>query len=142
MFYLGSLIFILCIFLILYLCITGTLSKRLGIPLLGMALAFGLGIVLAGGCECGWMYRAVKVQVHYCIVGIGNIIGTIILALTWDYYADFIAKPFPKANLLQIFGNYGGLAVNYILLGITFLMIILYSRRFLNKNAPIKANKN
>lgn len=28
-------------------------------------LLFGFGIVLAGGCETGWMYRAVEGQVHY-----------------------------------------------------------------------------
>lgn len=28
-------------------------------------LLFGFGIVLAGGCETGWMYRAVEGQIHY-----------------------------------------------------------------------------
>ncbi|RDU65605.1 selenium metabolism membrane protein YedE/FdhT [Helicobacter sp. MIT 14-3879] len=99
---------------------------------------FGLGIVLAGGCECGWMYRAVEGQVHYWIVGIGNIIGTIILALTWDYYANIIATPFPKMNLLEVFGNYGGVVVNYILLTMMLCLIILYSKKVLNKATSIK----
>lgn len=34
-------------------------------------LLFGFGIVLAGGCETGWMYRAVEGQVHYWWVGLG-----------------------------------------------------------------------
>src|SRR5699024_10395346 len=33
-------------------------------------LLFGFGIVLAGGCETGWMYRAVEGQVHYWWVGV------------------------------------------------------------------------
>ena len=33
-------------------------------------LLFGFGIVLAGGCETGWMYRAVEGQVHYWWVGL------------------------------------------------------------------------
>lgn len=206
MFHLGTIIFVLCVIYIIYLCLTGTPSKKLGIPLLGLALAFGLafgflieraqicftsafrdlfltgrsemakavfigimisslgafsyimlgagikmvwigpnvviggflfgfGIVLAGGCECGWMYRAVEGQVHYWIAGIGNILGTIILAISWDYYADIIAKPFPKANLLGVFGNYGGLVVNYILLAFSLWLIILYSKKYLNKKA-------
>lgn len=98
---------------------------------------FGFGIVLAGGCECGWMYRAVEGQVHYWIAGIGNIIGTIILALTWDYYADVIATPFPKLNLLEIFGNYGGLVVNYILLFIMLGLIVYYSRHFFRQKNKI-----
>ncbi len=91
---------------------------------------FGLGIVIAGGCECGWMYRAVEGQVHYFIVGIGNILGTILLAITWDYYSAPIATSWPKISLLDIFGNYGGLLVNYILLFISLLLIYLYSKRF------------
>jgi uncharacterized membrane protein YedE/YeeE len=47
-------------------------------------LLFGFGIVLAGGCETGWMYRAVEGQVHYWWVGLGNVIGSTILAYFWD----------------------------------------------------------
>ncbi|PLP34623.1 hypothetical protein CWM98_38135, partial [Klebsiella variicola] len=39
-------------------------------------LLFGFGIVLAGGCETGWMYRAVEGQVRYWWVGLGNVIGS------------------------------------------------------------------
>jgi uncharacterized membrane protein YedE/YeeE len=38
-------------------------------------LLFGFGIVLAGGCETGWMYRAVEGQVHYWWVGLGNVLA-------------------------------------------------------------------
>ena len=34
---------------------------------------------LAGGCETGWMYRAVEGQVHYWWVGLGNVIGSTLL---------------------------------------------------------------
>lgn len=95
---------------------------------------FGLGIVIAGGCECGWMYRAVEGQVHYWIVGIGNVIGSTLLAATWDYYSQTLATSFPRINLLESFGNYGGLIVNYILL-LLFLALILYiERRYFLKN--------
>ncbi|STK24744.1 inner membrane protein [Escherichia coli] len=50
-------------------------------------LLFGFGIVLAGGCETGWMYRAVEGQVHYWWVGLGNVIGSTILAYYWDDFA-------------------------------------------------------
>lgn len=98
---------------------------------------FGFGIVIAGGCECGWMYRAVEGQVHYFIVGIGNIIGTIMLAISWDYYSALLATSWPKVSLLDMFGNYGGLVVNYVLLFLSLFIIALYSSRFF-----IKKNKN
>lgn len=89
---------------------------------------FGLGIVIAGGCECGWMYRAVEGQVHYWIVGVGNVIGSTLLAATWDFYAEPLAASFQRINLLEVFGDYGGLAVNYIFL-IGFLLFVLYIER-------------
>ncbi|WP_300826815.1 MULTISPECIES: selenium metabolism membrane protein YedE/FdhT [Helicobacter] len=97
-------------------------------------LLFGFGIVIAGGCECGWMYRAVEGQVHYWIVGVGNVIGSTLLAATWDYYAEPLATSFPKINLLESFGNYGGLVVSYVLL-FTFLAFVLWiERQYFAKN--------
>ncbi|MDP0602274.1 YeeE/YedE thiosulfate transporter family protein, partial [Klebsiella pneumoniae] len=46
-------------------------------------LLFGFGIVLAGGCETGWVYRAVGGQVHYWGVGLGNGIGSTRVAWGW-----------------------------------------------------------
>ncbi|WP_104698020.1 MULTISPECIES: selenium metabolism membrane protein YedE/FdhT [unclassified Helicobacter] len=97
---------------------------------------FGLGIVIAGGCECGWMYRAMEGQVHYVIVGIGNLIGSILLAYTWPLYSQVLAKDYPRINLLESFGNYGGLFINYIFL-ILFLCFIL----FLEKKIQIRIKK-
>ncbi|VDZ78293.1 inner membrane protein [Salmonella bongori] len=70
-------------------------------------LLFGFGIVLAGGCETGWMYRAVEGQVHYWWVGIGNVIGSTILAYSWDDFAPALATSWDKVNLLNTFGPLG-----------------------------------
>lgn len=90
---------------------------------------FGFGIVIAGGCECGWMYRAMEGQMHYVIVGIGNLIGSALLAYTWPLYSKALATSYPKINLLESFGNYGGLLANYILLGLFLGLIILIERK-------------
>lgn len=42
-------------------------------------LLFGFGIVLAGGCETGWMYRAVEGQIHFWWVGL----ATLLVLLCW-----------------------------------------------------------
>ena len=65
---------------------------------------FGFGIVLAGGCETGWMYRAVEGQVHYWWVGLGNIVGATLLAAWWDDIAPAVATDYAKVNLLAVFG--------------------------------------
>lgn len=97
-------------------------------------LLFGFGIVIAGGCECGWMYRAVEGQVHYWIVGFGNVIGSTLLAATWDYYAEPLATSFPRINLLETFGNYGGLVVSYILLFAFLAFVLWIERRYFAKS--------
>ncbi|MGR6438585.1 YeeE/YedE thiosulfate transporter family protein [Proteus mirabilis] len=82
-------------------------------------LLFGFGIVLAGGCETGWMYRAVEGQIHFWWVGLGNVIGSTILAYYWDDFSAVLATDYDKINLLDTFGPVGGLAITYLLLGLS-----------------------
>ncbi len=93
-------------------------------------LLFGFGIVLAGGCETGWMYRAVEGQVHYWWVGLGNIIGATVLAAMWDDLVPILVTPYDKVNLLQRFGPQGGLLITYALLALTLLFVLWYEQRY------------
>ncbi|MDU7305016.1 MAG: YeeE/YedE thiosulfate transporter family protein, partial [Escherichia coli] len=99
-------------------------------------LLFGFGIVLAGGCETGWMYRAVEGQVHYWWVGLGNVIGSTILAYYWDDFAPALATDWDKINLLKTFGPMGGLLVTYLLLFAALMLIIGWEKRFFRRAAP------
>ncbi|MDY0211619.1 MAG: selenium metabolism membrane protein YedE/FdhT [Desulfuromonadaceae bacterium] len=96
-------------------------------------MLFGFGIVLAGGCECGWMYRAVEGQVHFWLVGVGNVIGATLLAFVWDYFSVSIATSWPKINLLESLGNYGGLFANYVFLFLLFVLILKLEKNYRNK---------
>ncbi|WP_199764584.1 YeeE/YedE thiosulfate transporter family protein [Helicobacter bizzozeronii] len=86
-------------------------------------LLFGLGIVLAGGCECGWLFRAMEGQIHFMLVGVGNIIGAGLLALSWDHYSSWITG-YPKINLLLSLGHLGGLLCQYALLLLLLLFVL------------------
>lgn len=96
-------------------------------------LLFGFGIVLAGGCETGWMYRAVEGQVHYWWVGLGNIVGATLLAAVWDDFAPAMATNYDKINLLKVFGPQGGLIVTYALLALAFALLLWWERMFFRK---------
>ncbi|MBW7982768.1 selenium metabolism membrane protein YedE/FdhT [Enterobacillus tribolii] len=100
-------------------------------------LLFGFGIVLAGGCETGWMYRAVEGQVHFWWVGLGNVIGSTLLAYYWDDLAPALATSYDKINLLQTFGPLGGLAVTYLLLLAAFLLMIAWEKHFFRTRQPV-----
>lgn len=96
-------------------------------------LLFGFGIVLAGGCETGWMYRAVEGQIHYWWVGLGNIIGATLLAYYWDDFAPALATNYDKVNLLETFGPMGGLLVTYLMLALAFAAMLWWEKRFFRK---------
>lgn len=98
-------------------------------------LLFGFGIVLAGGCETGWMYRAVEGQVHYWWVGLGNVIGSTLLALVWDDLAPAIAINYDKINLLKTLGPQGGLLATYGMLGLSLALVIWWEKHFFAQKA-------
>jgi len=100
-------------------------------------LLFGFGIVLAGGCETGWMYRAVEGQVHYWWVGLGNVIGSTLLAYWWDDLAPALATQWDKVNLLNTFGPLGGLLVTYALLLAAFLLMVAWEKHFFKRAAQV-----
>jgi predicted inner membrane protein len=96
-------------------------------------LLFGFGIVLAGGCETGWMYRSMEGQVHFMWVGVGNVVGSTYLAYAWDDLAPVLALDYEKLNLLKSFGPVGGLLVNYGLLILCLIAVVWWERHFLKK---------
>lgn len=93
------------------------------------AFLFGFGIVFAGGCECGWTYRACEGQSHFMIVGVANIIGTMILALSYDFLPSAF-KQGVKINLLNEFENLGGFFINLVLFIFMFILVLSYKKRF------------
>ncbi|GMB00570.1 selenium metabolism membrane protein YedE/FdhT [Pelosinus sp. IPA-1] len=80
-------------------------------------ILFGLGIVIAGGCETGWMYRSVEGQIQFWFVGLGNVIGATILILAWDSGVyTWLVEPFPKINLVTNFGYVGAILLTMTML--------------------------
>ena len=98
-------------------------------------------IGMFGGCETGWMYRAVEGQVHYWWVGLGNVIGSTLLAWCWDDIAAPLATHWQKVNLLNAFGPFGGLLATYLLLLIALLLVIAWERHFFRRQAAVRTVK-
>lgn len=103
-------------------------------------LLFGFGIVLAGGCETGWMYRAVEGQMHYWWVGLGNVIGSTILAYYWDDLSPALATSWDKINLLNTFGPLGGLFVTYLMLFAALMLIIGWEKHFFRRSRTVSTD--
>ena len=96
------------------------------------AFLFGFGIVFAGGCECGWTYRACEGQVHFMIVGVANVVGTMALALSYDLMPQGFKEGF-KVQLLQEFTPLGGLLLTLIMFSVCLFLGFYYKRRFFEK---------
>lgn len=95
-------------------------------------LLFGFGIVLAGGCETGMMYRAMEGQVLFLIVGAGNIVGATLLSYGWDHFGIFntLAAGWPQVNLITEWGPTGALIGTLIMLVLWFLFSNWWEKRF------------
>lgn len=95
-------------------------------------LLFGFGIVLAGGCETGMMYRAMEGQVLFFVVGAGNIVGATILSYGWDHFGIFnaLAAGWPQVNLINEWGATGALFGTLAMLVLWFLFSNWWEKRF------------
>lgn len=95
-------------------------------------LLFGFGIVLAGGCETGMMYRAMEGQLLYWVVGAGNIVGATLLSYGWDHLGIFntLAEGWPKVNLIEEWGATGALLCTMGMLLAWFLFSNWWEKRF------------
>ncbi|WOV87681.1 selenium metabolism membrane protein YedE/FdhT [Sporosarcina oncorhynchi] len=96
---------------------------------------FGLGIVMASGCETGMMYRLMEGQVLFLPVFAGNIIGATFLAYAWDHLGvyDVLAKSGTKINLLDSIGPVGAIIATLAMLGILYAFTIWQEKRYHRK---------
>lgn len=99
---------------------------------------FGFGIVFAGGCECGWMFRSCEGQVHFIIVGVANIVGTMILALSYDKMPSWLIEG-QKVNLITHFGKFGALMATIAMLVCVLLLIFAYKTYFFRRLTNAKS---
>jgi len=73
--------------------------------------------------------------VHFWWVGLGNVIGSTLLAYYWDGLSPVLATSWDKVNLLQSFGPLGGLLLTYAMLVIALLLVIGWEKHFFRRAA-------
>jgi uncharacterized membrane protein YedE/YeeE len=114
-------------------------------------ILFGIGIVLAGGCETGMMYRAMEGQLLFWVVGLGNIIGATILAYGWDHLGIYnvLVKGWQPINLIQAWGPGTALFGTLAMLIIWYLLANWWENHYrfgsglkVNSQKPIPQNAN
>ena len=96
------------------------LTKPAGIGTVIGGVLFGLGIIMAGACETGMMYRAMEGQTAAVVAFVGNIIGATVLAYGWDHWGIYttLVAPSPSFNFYQAWGPWPALILSLVLLGL------------------------
>ncbi|WNQ11959.1 selenium metabolism membrane protein YedE/FdhT [Paenibacillus aurantius] len=95
-------------------------------------ILFGLGIVMAGGCETGMMYRLMEGQIVFLPVFVGNILGASVLAYAWDHLGVYntLVKSGSKINWFVSMGPAGALTATLLLLGLAFAAAVYWERNY------------
>ncbi len=130
--FIGMMIATIIVFALILNGASGAKTMSFSLAVATGAFLFGFGIVFAGGCECGWTYRAAEGQMHFIIVGIANFAGTAVLALSYDLLPSWFING-PKINLINELGALNGVSANLALLIVSLLLIFAYKRRFIAK---------
>lgn len=100
---------------------------------------FGLGIVMASGCETGMMYRLMEGQVLFLPVFIGNIIGATFLAYAWDHLGIYntLVKSGTKINLVDAVGPVSAILATLVMLG-TLYVLTVYREKHYHRNFKLR----
>ena len=94
-------------------------------------ILFGIGIVIAGGCETGWIYRSAEGYVQLWMAGVGTIVGATLLAWSWGSLGiyHYLVEGWPKLQLFQAIGWPGALLATVALLAGWFLFVTWWESR-------------
>lgn len=114
---------VIATFAVLLLTGAEPLTKPVGWGTLLGGLLFGLGIVMAGACETGMMYRAMEGQLVAWVAFGGNVVGATVLAYGWDHWgiASTLVEGAPRVNLLDLMGPVPALLASLAALGAWYL---------------------
>ena len=104
---------------------------------------FGLGIVMASGCETGMMYRLMEGQVLFLPVFAGNIIGATFLAYAWDHLGVYntLVKGGAKFNLIDAIGPVGAIVVTLAMLSGLYALTV-YREKSYHRKLALKKGMN
>ncbi len=96
----------------------------LGLHLLLGGILFGVGMVLAGGCVSGSLYRIGEGYVASAVALMGILAGLGAGAHTWNFWWRASIARSPVVWLPAAGGYVGGLAVTFALLAVAYVLVV------------------
>ena len=95
-----------------------------GLATLIGGILFGIGMVVAGGCVSGSLYRMGEGYITSWIAMIGIILGTMLLNHSWNWWWDFSIKNDPLTWLPNEIGYTFSILLSLIILAICYIGIL------------------
>jgi uncharacterized membrane protein YedE/YeeE len=92
-------------------------------------LLFGIGMVLAGGCVSGSLYRMGEGYVASWVAFAGLAGGLLVSGYTWNWWWENSMSTAPRIWLPQSLGHSGALAVTLLALGAVFIGVLWIEHR-------------
>ena len=105
-------------------------------------LLFGFGMVIAGGCVSGTLYRLGEGYLTSVSSLIGIIVGMGALILTWNWWYELVITNEPQIWLPKLgkIGYFGALSVTLLALALIFLLINWWESKNSIPNMPAIQN--
>lgn len=101
----------------------------LGLNIVIGGLLFGVGMVLAGGCVSGSIYRMGEGYVASWVAFIGIAAGLLTASYTWNWWWRFQISRAPRLWLPAWFGHGGAVVVTLASLGLLYLLVLWWESR-------------
>jgi uncharacterized membrane protein YedE/YeeE len=93
------------------------------------ATLFGFGMVLAGGCVTGSIYRMGEGYVGSWVSFAGILLGLFIASFTWNWWYEFTIQDSPRLWLPHAFGHGGALFITLGALIFLYILVIWWETR-------------
>ena len=101
----------------------------IGLHLVFGGLIFGVGMVVAGGCVSGSVYRMGEGYVASWVSFGGILLGLLVTAYTWNWWWDFSIADGPRIWLPAHLGHGGAIALTLAALLGVYLLVVWWESR-------------
>ncbi len=100
-----------------------------GVHTLLGGLLFGVGMVVAGGCASGTLYRMGEGYVAQWVALLGMIAGSFVLALNWEWWWPKVVSQQPKVWFPRLMGWGPSLIITLMILLGFYLLVVWWESR-------------
>ncbi|MCB0182774.1 MAG: YeeE/YedE family protein [Caldilineaceae bacterium] len=101
----------------------------IGLHLVVGGLLFGIGMVVAGGCVSGSVYRMGEGYLASWVSFGGILLGLLVAGYTWDWWWNTQISTGPRIWLPALFGHGGAIALTLLGLLLVFLLVLWWESR-------------